>query len=109
MDKLLDTGSYGICLFSLEVLENFIKREKIKTRKLLQKLQKDKDLYLETQKEGIWLPVVGIAAYKYVIKLEGCDEPFDEEWGYCYYHSSDRCDGITLPHEDKNVGNQAAQ
>lgn len=80
MDKLLDAGSYGICLFSLEVLQDFLKREKIKTRKLLQKLQKDKDLYLDTQKEGIWLPIVGIAAYKYVIKLEGSDKPFDEEW-----------------------------
>lgn len=80
MDKLLDVSSYGICLFSLEVLQNFLKREKVKTKKLLQKLQKDKDLFLLTQREGIWLPVVQIDAYKYIIKIDGCDEPFDDEW-----------------------------
>ena len=80
MDKLLDASSYGICLFSLDVLQDFLKREKIRTRKLLQKLQKDKDLYLATQKEGCWLPIAGIASYEYVVKVEGYDEPFDNEW-----------------------------
>ena len=80
MDKLLDASNYGICLFSLEILQDFLKRKKIRTKKLLEKLQKDRDLYLDTQKEGIWLPIAGIDAYKYVIKIEGYDEPFDDEW-----------------------------
>lgn len=80
MDKLLDGSSYGICLFSLDVLQDFLKRKKIRTKKLLQKLQKNKELYLATQREGIWLPFVKIDAYKYIIKIDGYDEPFDDEW-----------------------------
>lgn len=80
MDKLLDASNYGICLFSLEVLQNFLKQKKVRTKKLLEKLQKDKELYLDTQKEGIWLPIAGIAAYEYVIKIDGYDGPFDADW-----------------------------
>lgn len=80
MDKILDTYNYGICLFSLEILQDFLKREKIKSKKLLEKFQKDKELYLTTQKEGIWLPIVGINSGKYIIKIDGYDEPFNDEW-----------------------------
>ena len=56
MDRILSTRSYGICLFSLEVLQDFLKKEKIRSKKLLGKFQKDKKLYLAMQKEGIWIP-----------------------------------------------------
>ena len=29
MDRILSTYSYGICLFSMEVLQDFLKKEKI--------------------------------------------------------------------------------
>ena len=29
MDRILRTYSYGICLFSMEVLQDFLKKEKI--------------------------------------------------------------------------------
>lgn len=80
MDKILGTYNYGICLFSLEILQDFLKKEKIRSKKLLDKFQKDKELYLATQKEGIWLPIVRINSGNYVIKLEGYDKPFDDEW-----------------------------
>lgn len=80
MDKVLDTYNYGICLFSLGILQDFLKGEKIRSKKLLEKFQKDKELYLITQKEGIWLPIVGIDSGSYIIKLDGYDEPFDDEW-----------------------------
>ena len=54
MDRILSTYSYGICLFSMEVLQDFLKKEKIRSKKLLHKFQKDKKLYLAMQKEGIW-------------------------------------------------------
>ena len=45
MDRILSTYSYGICLFSMEVLQDFLKKEKIRSKKLLHKFQKDKKLY----------------------------------------------------------------
>ena len=80
MDKNLSVTDYGICLFSVEVLQEFLKKEKIRSKKILNKFQKDKELYLATQKEGVWLPIVQIASVHYVIKLEGYDEPFNDEW-----------------------------
>ena len=35
MDRILSTYSYGICLFSMEVLQDFLKKEKIRSKKLL--------------------------------------------------------------------------
>ncbi|MCM1046754.1 MAG: hypothetical protein NC417_14715 [Candidatus Gastranaerophilales bacterium] len=80
MDKIIYANGYGICLFSANTLEEFLKREKIRKRKLLSLLQQDKELYLTTQKEGIWVPLVQINSYNYAIKLAGWDEPFDEQW-----------------------------
>ena len=31
-------------------------------------------------KKGVWLPIVQIASVHYVIKLDGYDEPFNDEW-----------------------------
>ena len=51
MDKILDTASYGICVFSLKVLQDFLKKKRVRSKKLLNKFQKDKELYLDAQKE----------------------------------------------------------
>lgn len=80
MDKILSTGSYGICLFSLEILQDFLKKEKIRSKKLLNKFQKDKKIYLAMQKEGIWIPIPQIDSIEYLVKLDGYDEPFNDEW-----------------------------
>lgn len=80
MDRVLGAYGYGIALFSLPALQDFLKTEKIRSKKLLSKLQNDKDLYLRTQEQGILLPIVQIDAGGYIVKLNGYDEPFDEEW-----------------------------
>ena len=80
MDREVDAMGYRICIFSADTVQDFLKREKIRKRKLLSLLQKDKELYLFTQKEGILIPLVGINAYNYAIRLEGRDEPFDDRW-----------------------------
>lgn len=80
MNNVLDITNYGIALFSLTILQNFLKKEKIRSKKLLSKFEKDKDVYLKTLKEGIWMPIVKIDAGSYVIKLNGVDEPFDDTW-----------------------------
>ena len=80
MDKLLRASEYGICLFSFDVLQDFLKREKVRSKKLLKVFQSKKKLYLESQKDGIWFPMAGINFFEYVIKVDGFDEPFDDEW-----------------------------
>lgn len=80
MDRMVGAGGYGICLFSADTLQDFLKREKIRKRKLLSLLQKDKELYLRAQKEGILVSLVGINSYNYAIRLEGQNEPFDDQW-----------------------------
>lgn len=80
MDKLLSASEYGICLFSFDVLQDFLKREKVRSKKLLKVFQSKKKLYLESQKEGIWFPMAGINFFEYVIKVDGFDEPFSDEW-----------------------------
>lgn len=80
MDREVNAMGYGICIFSADTVQDFLKREKIRKSKLLSLLQKDKELYLSTQKEGILIALVGINAYNYAIRLEGRDEPFDDRW-----------------------------
>lgn len=80
MDKILSTYNHGICLFSVNVLHDFLKREKIRSKKVLEFFQKDENRYLTSQKEGIWIPIPQIDSGEYVIKLEGCDVSFDGEW-----------------------------
>ena len=80
MDRILSTYSYGICLFSMEVLQDFLKKEKIRSKKLLHKFQKDKKLYLAMQKEGIWFQISKINSGQHLIKLEGYDNTFNDEW-----------------------------
>lgn len=80
MDKILSTSSYGICLFSVEVVQDFLKRNAGRKKKFVYLLQKDRELYLDSQKEGIWVPIVQINNVNYLIKLDGYDEPFNDEW-----------------------------
>ena len=46
MDRILSTYSYGICLFSMEVLQDFLKKEKIRSKKLLHKPELFTEQYL---------------------------------------------------------------
>ena len=80
MDRVLSTFCYGLCVFSLDVLLEFLRNEKIRTKKVLQYFQKNPEIYLNTLKEGIWIPFVGINSIDYVIKLVGYDQPFNDEW-----------------------------
>ena len=80
MDKIISTYNYGICLFSVDVLNDFIKEEKIRSKKILELFQKDKNRYLISQKEGVWIPLAQIDSGEYIIKIEGFDEIFGDEW-----------------------------
>lgn len=80
MNRVIETSEYGICIYSMDVLQNFIKKEKIRTKKLLSLFQKDKKKYLKLQKEGVWVPFVSIDSVKYCIKIKNHSEEFDDEW-----------------------------
>jgi hypothetical protein len=80
MDKEIGTYNYGLCLFSLDHMTAFLKEKKIRSKKVLALFQKNKDVYLESIKNGVWMPVPSINSGKYVICVEGYDTPFGEEW-----------------------------
>lgn len=80
MDRVLGAYGYGIALFSLPVLQDFLKTEKIRSKKLLTRLQKDKNLFLRTLEQGILFPIVQIDIGRYIVRLDGYDEPFDGDW-----------------------------
>lgn len=80
MDRIIETSEYGICIYSMDVLQNFIKREKIRTKKLLSLFNKDKKKYIQLQKEGVWIPVMPIDSVEYCIKIKNNNEEFSGEW-----------------------------
>lgn len=81
MEKIIETYNYGFSIFSCDVMTEFLKSEKIRSKKVLALLQKDKDTYLKTIEGGIWMPIPSIDAGKYVISFEGFDDSFDDSWG----------------------------
>jgi len=80
MDKVIGTYEYGLCVFSLDTMTEFLKAKKIRSKKVLALFQKKKDLYLETVEKGIWMPIPSINSGKYVIELEGYDGAFGDGW-----------------------------
>lgn len=80
MDNIISTYNHGICLFSINTLQEFLKKEKIRSKKVLNLFQKDKKRYLNSLEQGIWIPLVQIDSGEYVIKIEDFDESFGDEW-----------------------------
>jgi hypothetical protein len=78
-DRILDTASYGFCLFSTEILIDFLNINKIRSKKLLDFFQKNHSVYLQSLEEGVWLPILPISSVKYNIKC-GVNEKFDQDW-----------------------------
>lgn len=80
MEKILTTFSYGLCVVSLEHLQEFLREEKIRSKKLLSFFQKKDKKYLLSQERGIWMPIPQINAGKYIIRVKDIDMPFDDEF-----------------------------
>lgn len=80
MDRTIDTSEYGLCIYSMDMFTSFLKREKIKSKKLLALFQKDKKTFLKLQEEGIWIPFPEIDGVTYVIKIKNLNEEFDDQW-----------------------------
>ena len=80
MDNVLSITDYGMCLFSLDVMRDFIKTEKVRTKKLLEHFQKNHNRYLAALRKGIWIPFLPIDSIEYIIKLNGYMTTFCDEW-----------------------------
>lgn len=80
MDRNLRVIDCGVCLFSLPVLDEFLKKEKVRSKKLLDNFQKNHDRYLNMLRLGIWLPFLPIDSVRYLIKMEGYDLDFGDDW-----------------------------
>ena len=80
MKKIVTTFSYGLSVISLENLKEFLREEKIRSKKLLSFFQKKEKKYLLSQQNGVWMPIPQINAGKYIIKVKGIDMPFDDEF-----------------------------
>ena len=80
MDRTIDTSEYGLCIYSMDMFTSFLKREKIKSKKLLALFQKDKKTFLKMQEEGIWIPFPEIDGVTYAIKIKNLNEEFDDQW-----------------------------
>ncbi|QYN44520.1 hypothetical protein GYM75_06530 [Gilliamella sp. ESL0441] len=59
MNKInkIDSGSYGICLFSLNNFSKYLKKNKIKSKSLINFFNKNKLLSDDTLEKGIILPI----------------------------------------------------
>ncbi|KIQ16524.1 hypothetical protein RT99_20920 [Flavobacterium sp. MEB061] len=79
IEKKLDVSNYGIYLLSVDKLTDFLKENKIKTKKILEFFQKNHELYLKSLEEGVWLPILPIDSIEYIIKI-GENENFDNNW-----------------------------
>lgn len=84
MEKKLSISEYGIFIMSIDKLTDFLKQHKRRSKKILNLFQKDPELYFESLKEGVWIPIVPINSYKYIIS----NVPLGDEWQkiYTYEH-----------------------
>ena len=87
MVRKVSTHNYGLCLFSMTKMQEFLKEKKIRSKKVLNVLQKKKDVYLDAIGNGIWLPIVGVASVEYRICVDGVDDSFEEDWEELYSYA----------------------
>lgn len=80
MEKIVTTFSYGLCVVSLENIQEFLREEKIRSKKLLSLFQKKDKMYLLSQQRGVWMPIPQINAGKYIIKVKDIDMSFGNEF-----------------------------
>ena len=80
MGKIIRAYDHGLCIFSLDTMVKFLESKKIRSKKVLALLQKKKDVYLDSIKDGVWMPIPSINFDKYVLGLEGYDDDFGDEW-----------------------------
>ncbi|MBO0593368.1 hypothetical protein I2486_18360 [Cellulophaga sp. E16_2] len=76
-ERKLEVSDYGIYLLSPQKVVSFFKKNKNKSKKFLNYFQKNQKNYIESLKEGVWLPILPIDSIEYLIKL---NEKFNDDW-----------------------------
>lgn len=67
---IVDTCSYGLCLFSYDKLMSFlIENKKTRIKRLLDFFEKNHDDYIQSLKTGTWLPIPQINSGAYEIQI----------------------------------------
>ncbi len=80
MDRKIHATEYGICFWSMETFTGFLKKEKIRSKKLLALFQKDDKLFLKLVENGIWIPLPQVDSVDYCIKIKNLSEEYDNQW-----------------------------
>ncbi len=78
-EKKLSITDYGIYIISFDKLLEFLKENKIRSKKILDVFQKNHELYLKSLENGIWVPILPVDSVGYIIKGVD-DQKFNEEW-----------------------------
>ncbi|MFJ7662780.1 hypothetical protein ACIQXW_10300 [Lysinibacillus sp. NPDC097162] len=62
------------------ILEEFLKKEKARSKKILKNFQDNHKRYINSLAEGIWIPFLPIDSIEYLIKIDNYNQSFDDEW-----------------------------
>lgn len=95
--RILSVESYGIYVVCIASLKRFLTRKQIKSKNLLKVFQDNNDLYIDSLKEGLWIPILPIDSIDYEI-LIGHDDIIKDHWNEVFTY-----DGFNLNVEDDNV------
>ena len=76
----ITTSSYGLYILSADSFISFLKKEKIKSKKVVSYLQKNHEIYIKSIQLGVWLPILPIDSIKYVVKVKNLNQSFSTGW-----------------------------
>ncbi|QXO16291.1 hypothetical protein [Vibrio ostreae] len=81
--KEVRLSDYGFFILSPSLMKEYLFSKKIKGKKILDKFENDKKLYLDSISKGIWLPISSIDAKKYIFcaSLDSIPENTKSELG----------------------------
>ena len=95
--RTLSVESYGIYVVCIETLKRFLTSKQIKSKNILKIFQDNSELYIESLKKGVWIPIVPINSIDYEI-LIGSDEIIKDHWNKVFTY-----DAFNLNVEDNNI------
>ncbi|UOQ55548.1 hypothetical protein [Hymenobacter cellulosivorans] len=73
-ERTIDVSGYGLFCLSIEAFTFFLRKHKIRTKKLNNFLDKNRHLLEEAMREGYLLPIATINSIGYIIDLGETDE-----------------------------------
>lgn len=84
--RIIDTASYGIALFSIDTFMDFLRKNKIKKKKLTNFFDDNNHIFKQSLKEGAWIPIAKIHSIEYELKILNKSEEFDKNWTEVFSH-----------------------